>query len=77
MRLPCSVDCILLNISIYLNRGEEVLPEISRFFGIIITMYFNEHNPPHFRVRYNDPEAQFDITEGAFSKGFLPSKQAR
>jgi len=53
------------------------MPEISRFFGIIITMYFNEHNPPYFHVRYNDLEAQFDITEGAFSKGFLPSKQAR
>jgi len=53
------------------------MPEISRFFGIIITMYFNEHNPPHFHVRYNELEAQFDLIEGAFSKGFLPSKQAR
>ena len=53
------------------------MPEITRFFGIIITMYFNEHNPPHFHVKYNDLEAQFDIMEGAFSKGVLPSKQAR
>ena len=29
------------------------MPEISRFLGIIITMYYNDHNPPHFHVRYN------------------------
>ncbi len=27
------------------------MPEISRFFGIIIAMFYNEHNPPHFHVR--------------------------
>jgi len=27
------------------------MPEISRFLGIVITMYFNDHNPPHFHVR--------------------------
>ena len=30
------------------------MPEISRFLGIIITMYFDDHDPPHFHVRYND-----------------------
>jgi len=53
------------------------VPEICRFFGIIITMYFNEHNPPHFHVRYNELEAQFDMVEGAFCEGALPSKQSR
>jgi len=43
-----------------------ILPEVSRFFGIIIKMYFNEHNPPHFHVSYNDFEAQFDIEEVPF-----------
>lgn len=42
------------------------MPEISRFFGIVIAMYYNEHNPPHFHVRYNEYEAQFDMLEGAF-----------
>ncbi len=28
------------------------MPEISRFLGIIISMYFDEHNPPHFHIRY-------------------------
>ena len=30
------------------------MPEISRFLGIIIGMYFNDHNPPHFHVLYNE-----------------------
>ena len=53
------------------------MPEISRFGGIVITMYFNEHNPPHFHASYNGIEAQFDLNEGAFTRGALPSKQAR
>jgi len=53
------------------------MPEISRFEGIIITMYFKEHNPPHFHAEYNGMEALFDLTQGVFVKGALPSKQAR
>ena len=45
------------------------MPEISRFGGIVITMYFNEHNPPHFHATYNGIEALFDLNEGAFTKG--------
>ena len=37
------------------------MPEISRFLGIIISMYFNEHNPPHFHIRYNEYRASMDI----------------
>ncbi len=40
------------------------MPEISRFYGIIITMYFPDHNPPHFHVRYNDYRAVIDIATG-------------
>ena len=53
------------------------MSEISRFYGIVITMYFREHNPPHFHVRYNEMEAEFDIIEGAFIKGKIPTTQAR
>jgi len=28
------------------------MPELSRFFGIIISIYYNDHQPPHFHVRY-------------------------
>ena len=37
------------------------MPEISRFYGIVITMYNSEHNPPHFHIRYNDYRAIMDI----------------
>jgi len=34
------------------------LPEISRFFGIVISMYYNDHLPPHFHARYGGQEVQ-------------------
>jgi hypothetical protein len=37
------------------------MPEISRFLGITITMYFNDHMPPHFHAEYNNEEAAFAI----------------
>jgi hypothetical protein len=37
------------------------MPEISRFLGIIITMYYNDHPPPHFHVRYNQQKAIINI----------------
>jgi hypothetical protein len=37
------------------------VPEISRFFGIIITMYYNDHTPPHFHVRYGHQKALIAI----------------
>lgn len=33
------------------------MPEISRFFGIIITMNYNDHEPPHFHARYGGDQA--------------------
>jgi hypothetical protein len=33
------------------------MPEISRFFGIVIFMYFNDHAPPHFHARYGSDRA--------------------
>lgn len=40
------------------------MPEICRFYGIIITMFMQEHNPPHFHVRYNEFRAIVDIKTG-------------
>jgi hypothetical protein len=37
------------------------MPEVSRFFGIVIRMYFDDHNPPHFHAIYSGIEAQFGI----------------
>jgi hypothetical protein len=37
------------------------MPEISRFFGIVIAMYYNDHAPPHFHVRYGQQKALIAI----------------
>ncbi len=37
------------------------MPEISRFYGIVITMYWNDHPPPHFHARHGDDEALIEI----------------
>jgi hypothetical protein len=37
------------------------MPEISRFFGIVITMYYLDHEPPHFHVRYGEQRAVISI----------------
>ena len=50
------------------------MPEISRFFGIIIGMYYNEHNPPHFHAKYGDDEAQFNINTLEIIRGNLPAR---
>jgi len=50
------------------------MPEICRFLGIVISMYFNEHNPPHFHVRYNDYRAVMDIRTLNVLDGMLPAR---
>jgi phosphomannomutase len=50
------------------------MPEISRFFGIIIAMYYNEHNPPHFHARYGDYKIEIDIQTIAVLAGKFPPR---
>ena len=50
------------------------MPEISRFLGIIVYMYFNDHNPPHFHVHYNDFRAMVDTEKLAVINGNLPAR---
>ncbi len=45
------------------------MPEVSRFFGIVIQMFFREHNPPHFHVRYQGKKAVFTIRPFGLDKG--------
>jgi len=40
------------------------MPEISRFFGVIVYMYARDHLPPHFHAAYNDEEAMISIETG-------------
>jgi len=39
------------------------MPEISRFFGIVVVIYYNDHNPPHFHVRYGSSRGRFAIDD--------------
>ncbi|MBP7101523.1 MAG: DUF4160 domain-containing protein [Leptotrichiaceae bacterium] len=50
------------------------MPSISRFLGIIITMYYREHNPPHFHVKYNEYKAIFTIEDLKMIEGDLPKR---
>ena len=49
------------------------MPEISRFYGIIITMFINDHNPPHFHARYEQYRALIEIKTGKLY-GQLPNR---
>ncbi len=48
------------------------MPEISRFYGIVIYMFFNDHEPPHFKVKYAEFEANIRISNGEILDGDLP-----
>ena len=50
------------------------MPEISRFFGIVIKMYFEDHQPPHFHAEYGEHEALIDIHALAVIGGRLPPR---
>jgi hypothetical protein len=50
------------------------MPEISRFFGIIIAMYHNDHPPPHFHAKYAEFTAKIDIESGDMIEGKLPKR---
>jgi hypothetical protein len=43
------------------------MPEISRFFGIVIAIYYRDHAPPHFHAVYGEDEAVVTIETGAVS----------
>lgn len=50
------------------------MPEISRFFGIIIAMFHSDHNPPHFHARYGEHKAAIRISDFAVLEGYLPPR---
>ncbi|MBJ7390897.1 MAG: DUF4160 domain-containing protein [Chthoniobacterales bacterium] len=50
------------------------MPEISRFLGVVVSMYFDEHNPPHFHVRYNEHRAVVSIKDCTVLDGSLPPR---
>ena len=50
------------------------MPELSRFYGIVIRMYFRDHGPPHFHAEYAGEEALIRIEDLAVLKGRLPPR---
>ena len=52
------------------------MPTISMFFGIIIRMYFDDHNPPHFHAFYQEYRAVFSL-DGQMISGDMPEKQSK
>jgi hypothetical protein len=51
------------------------MPEIARFYGIIIKIFFqNEHNPPHIHAVYNEHNGIFSIHAMEMLEGDLPIK---
>ena len=50
------------------------MPEISRFFGIIIAMFFDEHNPPHFHARYGKDGVAIEVRTLKVLEGKIPPR---
>jgi hypothetical protein len=50
------------------------MPELSRFYGIVIQMYYGDHPPPHFHATYAGRKATIDIETLAFIDGQLPAR---
>ena len=52
------------------------MPILSRFYGIVIRMYFQqaEHNPPHVHALYGEDMAAVEIKTGMILEGYLPPK---
>ena len=50
------------------------MPEISRFYGILIKMYYNDHAPPHFHAVYGEHKAVIRIADFGVEEGKLPPR---
>jgi len=53
------------------------MPEICRFYGIIIMLYHGDHAPPHFHARYGEHDAAVLIREFRIVEGGLPPRAWR
>jgi hypothetical protein len=53
------------------------VPTISRFFGIVIAMYFDDHGPPHFHARHSDGSAKVEIETLEVIESTLGRRQLR
>lgn len=58
-------------------RDDARVPTISRFLGLVITMYFDDHDPPHFHALHADGEAKVRIDSLELIESTLPRRQVR
>ena len=52
------------------------MPILSMFYGVIISMFYKEHDPPHIHVQYAEHNALFDF-DGNMTEGSIPTKQMK
>jgi hypothetical protein len=50
------------------------MPEICRFYGIIVAVFYSEHNPPHFHALYGGCKASIGIRDLSIIEGSLPPR---
>ena len=50
------------------------MPEICRFYGIIIAMFYDDHNPPHFHARYGKDKIAIEINSLRVLEGHIPAR---
>ena len=50
------------------------MPELSRFFGIVIAMYYKDHQRPHFHAKYAGQTGVFSLPELRLIEGSLPKR---
>lgn len=50
------------------------MPEIARFYGIVIKLFFGDHVPPHFHAIYGEYVGMFDIDNLEMIEGDLPNR---
>jgi len=50
------------------------MPEICRFYGIIIGIFYADHNPPYFHAKYGEHKAAIEIENFAVLEGYLPTR---
>lgn len=53
------------------------MPRVSEFYGIIIALYFGDHDPPHFHAEYAGDRAIFGIEPERLLRGRLPPRAER
>jgi len=54
--------------------GGQSMPEISLFLGVVVAMFYGDHPPPHFHVRYGEHRAIMDVETLRILNGWLPPR---